>query len=182
LAGRVEGMIKGLNPATWVEGGIRDYEAGIRRGQSGFDATLDAIARNTPGLNVGTGVAEAIKGTHLGGPLHGQPLEWYDRTARVGNWMTYEAACGLGYCAAKGYNPTLFGGKAPPGGLEWHGSGPPESGMGGYVDPASTARESFSPNMDHGPPKGPHWDYNFRGSDGQMHTEPLYPDTPYTGE
>jgi RHS repeat-associated protein len=109
LAGRVEGMIRGLDPATWVEGGIRDYEAGIRRGQSGFDAALDAIARNTPGLNVGTGVAEAIKGTHLGGPLHGQPLEWYDRTARVGNWMTYEAACGLGYCAAKGYNPTLGG-------------------------------------------------------------------------
>ena len=72
--------------------------------------------------------------------------------------------------------------QAQPGGLEWHGSGPPESGRGGYVDPASTARESFSPNMDHGPPKGPHWDYNFRGADGQMHKVPLYPDTPYTGE
>ena len=46
LAGRAEGMLRGLYPGTWVEGGIRDYEAGSRRGQSGFDATLDAIARN----------------------------------------------------------------------------------------------------------------------------------------
>ena len=107
-------------------------------------------------LNVGTGVAEAIAGTHLGGPLHGQPLEWYDRTARVGNLLTYEAACGLGYCAAKGYNPTLGGGNTQPGGLEWHGSGPPESGRGSWVDPAT--EQGFYGHMD-SPTHGPHWDW-----------------------
>ena len=176
LAGRAEGMLRGLYPGTWVEGGIRDYEAGIRRGQSGFDATLDAIARNTPGLNVGTGVAEAIAGTHLGGPLHGQPLAWYDRTGRVGNLMMYEAACGLGYCAAKGYNPTLGGGKAQPGapsgGLIWKEGKIP--GTGDWYDPVR--RESFNMDMNHPLPKGPHVDYTPKGQP----TVPLYPDVPYT--
>ena len=111
LADRAEGILLGLNPGTWVEGGIRDYEAGIRRGQSGFDAALDAIARNTPGLNVGTGLAEAIAGTHLGGPLHGQPLQWYDRGGRVGNFVAWEAGAGAALAAKTGYNPTL--GRAP---------------------------------------------------------------------
>ena len=56
-----------------------------------------------------------------------------------------------------GYDPT----KAPKG-FEWRGSDAPITGKGNYVNVQTG--EWLHPDLNHGPPIGPHWDYNYRGS------------------
>jgi hypothetical protein len=45
----------------------------------------------------------------------------------------------------------------PAPGFQWKGNGPPESGQGNWYNPKTG--ESLHPDMGHGPPEGPHWDY-----------------------
>lgn len=61
-----------------------------------------------------------------------------------------------------GNDPT----KAPPG-TEWRGrpGSTPGDGNGNYYNPNTT--ESYRPDLDHGDPIGPHWDY--RSGDGQWY-------------
>ena len=47
-------------------------------------------------------------------------------------------------------------------GFEWRGSGSPASGKGNYVN--MSTGEWLHPDLNHGPPIGPHWDYGVRGS------------------
>lgn len=54
----------------------------------------------------------------------------------------------------------------PPGpGWVWRGSGPPGSGQGNWYNPRT--RESLHPDLNHGPPHGPHWDW--RAPNGQWY-------------
>ena len=46
-------------------------------------------------------------------------------------------------------------------GFEWRGSGSPASGHGNYVN--MQTGEWLHPDLNHGPPIGPHWDYGMRG-------------------
>ena len=46
-------------------------------------------------------------------------------------------------------------------GFEWKGSGTPSSGRGNYVN--MQTGEWLHPDLNHGPPIGPHWDYGVRG-------------------
>lgn len=46
--------------------------------------------------------------------------------------------------------------------FEWRGSGTPASGHGNFVN--MKTGEWLHPDLNHGPPIGPHWDYGFRGS------------------
>ena len=56
-------------------------------------------------------------------------------------------------------------------GFEWKGSGSPISGHGNYVNVQTG--EWLHPDLNHGPPIGPHWDYGVRGS---SQTFRLFPD------
>jgi len=56
-----------------------------------------------------------------------------------------------------------------PEGTEWRGKGLPESMQGNWYDPQT--QESFHPDLDHGPPIGPHWDYK-----GPLGEARIYPD------
>ena len=47
-----------------------------------------------------------------------------------------------------------------PEGYEWTGPDPQGEKRGGYKNKNPNKRDSWHPNLDHGPPKGPHWDYN----------------------
>ena len=47
-------------------------------------------------------------------------------------------------------------------GFRWRGSGSPASGRGNYVN--MQTGEWLHPDLNHGPPIGPHWDYGVRGS------------------
>ena len=47
--------------------------------------------------------------------------------------------------------------KCPGKGFEWRGSGDPASGKGSWYNPATG--ESLHPDLGHGEPIGPHWDY-----------------------
>ncbi len=53
--------------------------------------------------------------------------------------------------AELGSDPT----KCPGPGFEWKGNGPPESGKGSWVK----GNEKLHPDLNHGDPVGPHWDY-----------------------
>ena len=46
--------------------------------------------------------------------------------------------------------------------FEWRGSGTPASGRGNFVN--MKTGEWLHPDLNHGPPSGPHWDYGVRGS------------------
>jgi len=50
--------------------------------------------------------------------------------------------------------------KSPDESLTWHGNGPPGSAHGAWYNEAT--QETFHPDFDHPPPKGPHWDYIHR--------------------
>ncbi len=52
-----------------------------------------------------------------------------------------------------GENPS----KPPAEGFEWRGYGDPASGQGSWYNPEKN--ESLHPDLDHPPPKSPHWDY-----------------------
>ncbi len=56
-------------------------------------------------------------------------------------------------------------------GFEWRGSGSPASGHGNYVN--MQTGEWLHPDLNHGPPIGPHWDYGVRGS---SQTFRIFPD------
>ena len=56
-------------------------------------------------------------------------------------------------------------------GFEWRGSGPPSTGQGNFVN-AQTG-EWLHPDLSHGPPIGPHWDYGIRGN---SQTFRIFPD------
>ena len=56
-------------------------------------------------------------------------------------------------------------------GFEWRGSGSPVSGHGNYVN--MQTGEWLHPDLNHGPPIGPHWDYGVRGS---VQTFRIFPD------
>jgi RHS repeat-associated protein len=43
-------------------------------------------------------------------------------------------------------------------GFEWKGRGPPSSGRGNWYN--EETGESYHPDLEHGPPQGPHWDYH----------------------
>jgi len=57
-----------------------------------------------------------------------------------------------------------------PEGFEWRGNGPPGSGQGNYIKPGTP--EKIHPDMEHAPPKGPHWGYR----DPQGRSWDVYPD------
>jgi RHS repeat-associated protein len=50
-----------------------------------------------------------------------------------------------------------------PGEGEWHGTGPVGSDRGAWFNPKTD--ESLHPDVAHGPPDGPHWDYSIGGKD-----------------
>jgi len=52
-----------------------------------------------------------------------------------------------------GNDPT----KCPGKGFEWRGKGKPGSKEGNWYNPET--KESLHPDLDHPPPKSPHWDY-----------------------
>jgi len=68
--------------------------------------------------------------------------------------------------AYPGDDPTVSPGE----GFEWRGRGTPESGKGNWYNPRTGER--LNPDLDHGPPIGPHWDYTDR--DGNKYR--LFPD------
>ena len=103
--------------------------------------------------------------------------------ANQGNWGTVAVtAGGAALGAVAGYvnspqtstkstvaspqiTPPKFPGNDPTkcevGGFEWKGSGLPISGKGNFVN--SQTGEWLHPDLNHGPPIGPHWDYGIRG-------------------
>lgn len=89
-----------------------------------------------------------------------------------GNWKTVGATLGgaliggtAGYYISEsskvkypGNNPEKC--EAP--GFEWRGDGTVSSGKGNFVN--MQTGEWLHPDLQHGPPIGPHWDYGIRGS------------------
>lgn len=49
-------------------------------------------------------------------------------------------------------------------GAVWKGSGPPGSDKGAWVNPGTG--ETLHPDLNHGPPEGPHWDYENPANNG----------------
>ena len=77
-----------------------------------------------------------------------------------------------------GWDPSKKPGKD----YEWRGKGDPASGKGAWVNPKT--KETMHPDLNHGDPYGPHWDYNYPGGGNGFR---VYPDgtmTPkiYEGE
>ena len=60
----------------------------------------------------------------------------------------------------------------PPGeDFEWKGKGSPESGKGNWVN--KDTGEWYHPDLNHGEPIGPHWDYGQKGTPGEWR---IFPD------
>lgn len=66
-----------------------------------------------------------------------------------------------------GNDPT----KSPGENFEWRGKGDPSSGKGAWVN--SKTGETLHPDLNHGAPYGPHWDYNYPGGGNGFR---IYPD------
>jgi len=96
-----------------------------------------------------------------------------------GNWGTVLATAvggmvggAAGYNLASSQTPTgnepsiSYPGNDPTkcdiSGFEWRGSGSPASGRGNYVNVQTG--EWLHPDLNHGPPIGPHWDYGIRNN------------------
>ena len=104
-----------------------------------------------------------------------------------GNWGVVAAAAGgaalggyCGYTTSKAQTPSVptnagssisatnipYPGNDPTKcdvpGFEWRGSGSPASGRGNFVN--MQTGEWLHPDLNHGPPIGPHWDYGIRGN------------------
>ncbi|MDR1101779.1 MAG: hypothetical protein LBL34_05445 [Clostridiales bacterium] len=60
--------------------------------------------------------------------------------------------------------------KPPDGFTEWHGKEPEGGVFGAWCNPDTG--ESWHSDLNHAPPKGPHWDYN----DGKGNTWSVFPD------
>ena len=119
--------------------------AGATKQQS-FEATLRTSA-------YGTATADSVKLT---------PLE------TAGEYATAGVKLGLTvYGTCKGIDAVR--GSTAGSGLEWRGSGPPESGRGAWYDPST--QTSLHPDMTHPPPVGAHWDVS--GPEGSFR---VYPD------
>ena len=69
--------------------------------------------------------------------------------------------------AYPGNDPT----KSPGDDFEWRGKGAPSSGKGAWVN--SKTGETLHPDLNHGAPYGPHWDYNYPGGGNGFR---IYPD------
>lgn len=61
--------------------------------------------------------------------------------------------------------------KSPGKNFEWRGKGDPSSGKGAWVN--TKTGETLHPDLNHGAPYGPHWDYNYPGGGAGFR---LYPD------
>lgn len=62
------------------------------------------------------------------------------------------------YCGQKLGNDQT---KCPGEGFEWKGNGTPETGFGSWVKNANRpTQETLHPDINHRPPKAPHWDYH----------------------
>lgn len=61
--------------------------------------------------------------------------------------------------------------KSPGKNFEWRGKGDPSSGKGAWVN--SKTGETLHPDLNHGEPYGPHWDYNYPGGGNGFR---IYPD------
>jgi len=93
-------------PWRRVERTVADHEADIARGESAFDAGLNALTKNTPGLSVGWGLGEAIEGRTKGGVDHGRRLNFGERGGRIGNFAAWEAGA-FAWGVARWNSPTL---------------------------------------------------------------------------
>lgn len=84
-------------------------------------------------------------------------------------------------CCEKGGGSSGGGGKReypgndptkPPGkNFAWRGKGDPTTGKGAWVNTKSG--KTLHPDLNHGPPHGPHWDYNYPGGGNGFR---IYPD------
>lgn len=92
--------------------------------------------------------------------------------AALADWLLSEnssedGSAGTGEGASEGagescpVKPPADPSKPPGEGWEWRGKGPPGSGQGSWYNPKTG--ESLHPDLNHGPPIGPHWDYNRPG-------------------
>ena len=61
--------------------------------------------------------------------------------------------------------------KSPGKNFEWRGKGDPSTGKGAWVN--SKTGETLHPDLNHGAPHGPHWDYNYPGGGNGFR---IYPD------
>ena len=76
-------------------------------------------------------------------------------------------------CAGGAVYPNYDDPSQPPGpGWEWRGTGPPGSRQGSWYNPSTN--QSVHPDLNHDPPKGPHYDY-YPPQGGK---EPLFPGEP----
>ena len=74
---------------------------------------------------------------------------------------------GVGKIEFPGNDPT----KSPGLDFEWRGKGDPSTGKGAWVN--SRTGETLHPDLNHGAPFGPHWDYNYPGGGNGFR---IYPD------
>ena len=85
-------------------------------------------------------------------------------------YFDIEKGSGLAGRERSGYpgnDPT----KAPGENFEWRGKGDPSTGKGAWVN--SKTGETLHPDLNHGDPYGPHWDYNYPGGGNGFR---IYPD------
>lgn len=66
-----------------------------------------------------------------------------------------------------GWDPSV----KPGDNYEWRGKGDPISGKGAWVN--TQTKETLHPDLNHGEPHGPHWDYNYPGAGNGFR---IYPD------
>lgn len=86
------------------------------------------------------------------------------------DYLDMEKGSGLAGRERRGYpgnDPT----KAPGENFEWRGKGDPATGKGAWVN--SKTGETLHPDLNHGDPYGPHWDYNYPGGGNGFR---IYPD------
>lgn len=86
------------------------------------------------------------------------------------DYLDMEKGSGLVGRERRGYpgnDPT----KAPGENFEWRGKGDPATGKGAWVN--SKTGETLHPDLNHGDPYGPHWDYNYPGGGNGFR---IYPD------
>lgn len=143
-----------VGAATGAAGGAISHRISTGSWDGAGEATLNGMANGA--------LSGAITGAITGGIKGGMSYAPKTTTSPVSSNTTNTPSIKYpGNDPARCNNP----------GFEWRGSGTPASGKGNFVN--MKTGEWLHPDLNHGPPIGPHWDYGIRGS---SQTFRIFPD------
>jgi RHS repeat-associated protein len=152
-----------FNEMTYdVERGLNDLVDSSKKGLNKVKAWGKSLAVKAKNTYETTKTVATVAGTSIITNTLINTISIYNKYINQSS-VTLTVNASIGYPGNDATQP-------PSSDWEWRGKGEPGSGEGNYYNPKTG--ESLHPDLGHGPPIGPHWDYKNKGGEWGR----LYPD------